>query len=140
MGLDVVFVAGHYANANRSVTVILIIVLQARPELNPQPLSVPSRGDIPTMNCGRPRAIGVARAAALAEADIQYQPRWKSRCILPRSAPWALIIFAQVGPGRALSIHEDFNGRWLATFRGRLGWLFTPTALVYATGGLALAH
>jgi outer membrane immunogenic protein len=27
---------------------------------------------------------------------------------------------------------------WLFTFRGRLGWTVTPTALLYATGGLAV--
>jgi outer membrane immunogenic protein len=32
------------------------------------------------------------------------------------------------------TIHTGVD--WLGTVRGRLGWLFTPTMLVYATGGL----
>jgi outer membrane immunogenic protein len=32
------------------------------------------------------------------------------------------------------------NTRWLGTVRGRLGFLVTPTALVYATGGLAYGN
>ena len=30
--------------------------------------------------------------------------------------------------------------RWLASLRGRLGWLATPTWLIYATGGVAFAN
>jgi len=29
---------------------------------------------------------------------------------------------------------------WLGTVRGRLGWLWTPSLLVYGTGGLAYGH
>ena len=39
-----------------------------------------------------------------------------------------------------LNIHEDFRSRWLATFRGRFGWLANPFVLLYATGGLAVAN
>jgi outer membrane immunogenic protein len=38
------------------------------------------------------------------------------------------------------TIHEDFRSRWLATFRGRLGWLYNPTMLIYGTGGFAVAN
>ena len=34
---------------------------------------------------------------------------------------------------------ETTSTNWLFTFRGRLGWTVTPTALLYATGGLAVA-
>ena len=33
---------------------------------------------------------------------------------------------------------ETTSMNWLFTFRGRLGWTVTPTALLYATGGLAV--
>ena len=38
------------------------------------------------------------------------------------------------------SIHQDFHSRWLATFRGRAGWLAAPNVYLYATGGLALVN
>ena len=38
------------------------------------------------------------------------------------------------------SAHQDFQSRWLATFRGRFGWLANPNMYFYATGGLALAN
>jgi len=38
-----------------------------------------------------------------------------------------------------LHFHEEFRSKWLATFRGRVGWLATPFVLLYATGGLAVA-
>ena len=42
--------------------------------------------------------------------------------------------------GGTTTIHEDFRSRWLATFRGRLGWLINPSMLIYGTGGLAVAN
>jgi outer membrane immunogenic protein len=39
-----------------------------------------------------------------------------------------------------LNFHEDFHSRWLATFRGRLGWVVNPILLIYGTGGLAVAQ
>src|SRR5262245_49285289 len=57
------------------------------------------------------------------EADLQYTGLNGSRDVF---APGA-------------SAHEDFRSRWLATFRGRIGWLVTPTTNFYLTGGLALA-
>jgi outer membrane immunogenic protein len=57
------------------------------------------------------------------EADFQYTGLNGSRDVFAPSA----------------SAHEDFRSRWLATFRGRIGWLVTPTMNFYATGGLALA-
>jgi outer membrane immunogenic protein len=38
------------------------------------------------------------------------------------------------------SVHQDFRSRWLATFRGRAGWLAAPNVYLYATGGLALVN
>ena len=45
------------------------------------------------------------------------------------------------GPGFGVSPTSTFNQEisWFATFRGRAGVLLTPTALLYATGGLAVA-
>ena len=59
-----------------------------------------------------------------AEADLQYTGLDGSRDVLAPSA----------------SAHQDFRSRWLATFRGRFGWLVTPDMNFYATGGLALAN
>jgi outer membrane immunogenic protein len=38
------------------------------------------------------------------------------------------------------SAHQDFRSRWLATFRGRAGWLAAPNLYLYGTGGLALVN
>jgi outer membrane immunogenic protein len=45
------------------------------------------------------------------------------------------------GPGAGVSPTTTFNQEisWFATFRGRVGGLVTPTALLYVTGGLAVA-
>jgi outer membrane immunogenic protein len=45
------------------------------------------------------------------------------------------------GPGLNVPPTATFNQEisWFATFRGRAGFLATPTALFYATGGLAVA-
>jgi outer membrane immunogenic protein len=51
--------------------------------------------------------------------------------------------------GKATTLDEFYTGigygnqvetkiDWLATFRGRLGWLMNPDTLLYATGGLAV--
>ena len=58
------------------------------------------------------------------EADLQYTGLNGSSDI---SAP-------------SSSAHQDFRSRWLATFRGRFGWLATPNMYFYATGGFALAN
>jgi outer membrane immunogenic protein len=64
------------------------------------------------------------------EADFEYTGLDESRDLfVPATA---------IGP--ALQFHEDFSSKWLATFRGRLGWLATPFVLLYATGGLAVAN
>jgi outer membrane immunogenic protein len=57
------------------------------------------------------------------EADLQYTGLDGSRDVFAPNA----------------SAHQDFRSRWLATFRGRFGWLVTPNMNFYATGGLALA-
>lgn len=45
------------------------------------------------------------------------------------------------GPGAGVSPTTTFNQEisWFATFRPRAGYLVTPTALLYVTGGLAVA-
>ena len=58
------------------------------------------------------------------EADLQYTGLDGSRDVFAPNA----------------SAHQDFRSRWLATFRGRFGWLATPNMYFYATGGLALAN
>ena len=39
----------------------------------------------------------------------------------------------------AAAVTETVRSNWLATLRGRLGFLATPSFLIYATGGLAIA-
>ena len=39
-----------------------------------------------------------------------------------------------------LTFGTSFSTDWLATVRGRLGWLFRPDLLAYVTGGLALTE
>ena len=58
------------------------------------------------------------------EADMQYTGLDGSRDVFAPNA----------------SAHQDFRSRWLATFRGRFGWLANPNMYFYATGGLALAN
>jgi outer membrane immunogenic protein len=56
------------------------------------------------------------------------------------SEPWISIPghpLAGVRPGTDTSMSMDIN--WLATIRGRTGYLFTPTTLLYFTGGFAFA-
>ena len=65
-----------------------------------------------------------------AEADIQYTGLDESRDAF----------FPAAGGIGAITIHESFNSKWLATFRGRLGWLVNPAVLIYGTGGLAVAN
>jgi outer membrane immunogenic protein len=40
--------------------------------------------------------------------------------------------------GTSFFVNSSNSADWLYTLRGRLGWTFTPTVLLYATGGLAL--
>jgi outer membrane immunogenic protein len=65
-----------------------------------------------------------------AEADIQYTGLDKSRDA----------IFPPAGIRDHKQYHENFHSKWLATFRGRLGWLVNPSVLIYGTGGLAVAN
>ena len=58
------------------------------------------------------------------EADLQYTGLDGSRDVFAPNA----------------SAHQDFQSRWLATVRGRFGWLANETMYFYATGGLALAN
>ena len=58
------------------------------------------------------------------EADLQYTGLDGSRDVFAPDA----------------SAHQDFSSRWLATVRGRAGWLAADNMYLYATGGLALAN
>ena len=58
------------------------------------------------------------------EADLQYTGLDGSRDVFALNA----------------SAHENFSSRWLATFRGRFGWLASSNMDSYGTGGLALAN
>ena len=66
------------------------------------------------------------------EADIQGVAASNSRGTAVGAAPFAGTGFSSVG---FLSATRSLD--YLGTVRGRLGWLFTPTLLVYGTGGLA---
>jgi len=64
------------------------------------------------------------------EADFEYTGLDESRDLfVPATATVDTLRF-----------HEEFRSKWLATFRGRVGWLATPFVLLYATGGLAVAN
>lgn len=43
-----------------------------------------------------------------------------------------------IGAGQSFLVTTATKTDWLFTARGRLGWAFAPSALVYATGGLAV--
>lgn len=66
------------------------------------------------------------------EADFSFSGVEGSRTtpVLVPPAPLALL---------DRSFAETDSLKWLATFRGRIGWA-TPNLLLYATGGLALGH
>ena len=51
--------------------------------------------------------------------------------------PWVSIVGPGVRPAALTSMSLGLN--WLATVRGRIGYLVTPTALAYFTGGAAFA-
>jgi outer membrane immunogenic protein len=64
------------------------------------------------------------------EADIQYtQLEGTREAFFPGDSSF-----------RPLKFREDFQSKWLGTFRGRVGWLMNPDVLLYATGGLAVAR
>ncbi|MGJ0509332.1 MAG: outer membrane protein [Methylocystis sp.] len=65
------------------------------------------------------------------EADIQG--------LTGNSASRSVITAAPVGDGTNYVAITSARGNldYIGTVRGRLGWLFTPTLLVYGTGGLA---
>jgi outer membrane immunogenic protein len=44
------------------------------------------------------------------------------------------------GAGAPFTVTSSINTDWLATVRGRLGFLATPNWLIYATGGLAITN
>jgi outer membrane immunogenic protein len=73
----------------------------------------------------------VAQVLLGAEGDGQYTGLDGSRDALDPA------VLAPLGPIR---FHEDFRSRWLATARGRFGWLPNPFVLFFATVGAAFAE
>lgn len=76
------------------------------------------------------------------EADGQWSGERGSRlftCVTPALGGVCNLITA--GPGAGVSPTTTFNQEiaWFATFRARAGLLATPTALLYVTGGAAVA-
>ena len=78
------------------------------------------------------------------EADAQWTDE-KGRdiftCVTPTAPPGGICNLITGGPGAGISPTTTFNQEisWFATFRGRVGALVTPTALLYVTGGAAVA-
>jgi outer membrane immunogenic protein len=65
------------------------------------------------------------------EADFEYfglKGSATSGAVYPCCAPFSF------------TINQNVKTNWLATFRARLGFLVTPSALVYVTGGGALTN
>jgi outer membrane immunogenic protein len=54
---------------------------------------------------------------------------------MPQPSPRFRVFFPPYTTSTDLSVTKDID--WLGTLRGRLGFLVTPTFLVYGTGGLA---
>ena len=78
------------------------------------------------------------------EADGQWTDEKGSSlftCVTPTAPPGGVCNLLTAGPGAGISPTTTFNQEisWFATFRGRVGGLITPTALLYVTGGLAVA-
>ena len=75
------------------------------------------------------------------EGDINGATRFTTTKSFGPLGPFAAV--AGNNPGALLSsrtesVSMDLN--WFSTFRGRLGFLATPTLLLYGTGGLAVAE
>lgn len=78
------------------------------------------------------------------EADGQWSGEKGSAlfsCVVPVFPPGGVCNQITAGVGAGVSPATTFNQEieWFATFRGRVGGLITPTALLYVTGGLAVA-
>lgn len=79
------------------------------------------------------------------EADGQWSGEKGSAlftCVTPNAAFGGNVCNpVTFGPGLGLSPTTTFNQEieWFATFRGRVGGLITPTALLYVTGGAVVA-
>ena len=71
----------------------------------------------------------IANVVLGAEADVEYLGGSDSR----------FVNLAAVGLPAGTTQTETVKSRWLATFRGRLGWAL-DRVLVYATGGLAVGR
>jgi outer membrane immunogenic protein len=68
-------------------------------------------------------------------AGIEADWSW-SGANVSATTPWTFFVSNNlVGPGVETTLSSKLN--WLATARGRIGYLVTPQALVYVTGGAA---
>ncbi len=108
------------------------------PAVFPQ-LAILASGSVPSRNNGGfigGGQIGYnwqfwgGRLVAGVEADIQGIARGNNTTNFTTAA---VVVGVPVISNTALARSVDYVG----TVRGRLGWLFTPTLLVYGTGGLA---
>jgi outer membrane immunogenic protein len=108
------------------------------PAVLPQ-LAILASGSVPSRNNGGfigGGQIGYnwefwgGRLVAGVEADIQGIARGNNTTNFTTAA---VVVGVPVISNTALARSVDYIG----TVRGRLGWLFTPTLLVYGTGGLA---
>src|SRR5208283_2656742 len=86
-------------------------------------------------------SLAVASSAITTNSTIASSPasRRTFRAPPPTSGRKACLAKATVAPGVGLAsdIASSQSTDWLGTVRGRLGFLFTPTLLVYGTGGFA---
>ncbi len=78
------------------------------------------------------------------EADAQWSGEKGSAlfsCVVPVAPPGGVCNQITAGVGAGVSPTTTFNQEieWFATFRGRVGGLVTPTALLYVTGGAVVA-
>ncbi|MDO9297447.1 outer membrane protein [Bradyrhizobium sp.] len=78
------------------------------------------------------------------ELDGQWTDQKGGRgftCVTPAAPPGGICNFITAGPGAGVSPTTTFNQHieWFVTLRPRVGMLVTPSALLYVTGGLAVA-
>ncbi len=78
------------------------------------------------------------------ELDGQWTDQKGGRgftCVTPTAPPGGICNVLTAGPGAGVSPTTTFNQHleWFVTLRPRAGVLITPSALLYVTGGLAVA-
>ena len=73
------------------------------------------------------------------EADLQWSGEKDSACI-SQCLPTGVAGVPGVIPGNLLGLIDQQSIKWLATARGRVGWVAPNGSLWYATGGAAWGH